>query len=121
MNSPPPQQQISLNPFQILSIADTALQQLQKWLEAKQGTLEDSHPAKTIEARNSIFHTRLLLGIRNRELLVELKAKQDEARTEAARKAPQGFLAEIAKEMKPLPLAYIDTDDTKRLFAKVAT
>ena len=117
-----PQQQITLNPIQLLQITAATLEQLQKWIENKMGKYEeDSHPKKTLEARNSIFHTRLILGVRHREILVEIAKQQEKARHEAALRAPQGYLAEIAKEMKPLPLAYIDTDDTKRMFHKVTT
>ena len=117
-----PQQQVTLNPFQMIAVTATTLQQLQQWIEAKQGTIEDSHPKHTMTARNSIFHTRLLLNVRQQELLKELVAQQKAEKfkqIQAATKGnPQGFLAEIAKEMQPYPQGYIDLEDTKRLFAK---
>ena len=116
-------QQVTLNPFQMIAVTATTLQQLQQWIEGKQGTIEDSHPKHTITARSSIFHTRLLLNLRQQEILKELAAHQRAEKfkqIQAATKGnPQGFLAEIAKEMKPLPLEYIDLEDSKRLFGKV--
>lgn len=119
--SNPQQQQITLNPFQMLAVTAQTLAQLQQWIESKQGTIDDSHPKHTITAKNSIFHTRMLLNVKQQEMLREIVAKQSAAKMEAAKRAPQGFLAEIAKDMKPLPLEYIDTDDTARLFGKVTT
>jgi maltooligosyltrehalose synthase len=116
-----PQQQIQLNPIQLLQITSATLAELQKWIEKKQGTPDDSHPKKTIEARNSIFHTRLLTNLRLNEILREIAAKQQTAKLEAAKKHPQGFLSEIVKEMKPLPLDYIDTDSTRQMFQTVQT
>lgn len=117
MSNPPPQQ-ITLNPFQMLAVTAQTLAQLQQWIESKQGTIDDSHPKHTVTAKNSIFHTRMLLNVKQQEMLKEIVAKQQQEKLNAAKKAPQGFLSEIAKGLPSIPEAYIDTEDTKQLFGK---
>jgi hypothetical protein len=105
MNRPPqpPQQQIQLNPLQLLQLTAATLGELQKWIEKKQGTPDDSHPKKTIEARNSIFHTRLLVNVRLNEILREVAAKRGPA--------VLGPLPEFAPQ-------YVDTESTKAIYEK---
>ena len=98
-------QQIQLNPLQLLQITSATLGELQKWLEKKQGTPDDSHPKKTIEARNSIFHARLLTNLRLNEMLREIAASQKQFARPLPAFAPQ----------------YVDTESSRQMFDTVKT
>ena len=106
-NSQPPKQpqQIQLNPFQVIQVAAGALAQLQAWIEAKQGTPDDSHPSRTVDAKRSIVHTRLLLNVKYQELMREMIAAQ---------KAPP-------PPLKPFEPKFVDTESSKLMFEKVKT
>lgn len=89
-------QQISLNPFQMLAITDRVLLELKTYFEKRLATGDESHPARNSEACKSLHHSRLLLGIRQRELIMEVVKAQEAAKLSTLRADPKGAVLATA-------------------------
>lgn len=85
-----PQPQITLNPFQMLAITDRVLLDLKTYFEKRLADGDESHPARNNEACKSLHHSRLLLGIRQRELILEVRRAQEAAQLSTLRADPKG-------------------------------
>lgn len=89
-------QQISLNPFQMLAITDRVLLDLKTYFERRLAAGEESHPDRNGEACKSLHHSRLLLGIRQRELMMEVARAQEAAKLSTLRADPKGAVLATA-------------------------
>ena len=70
---------IQITPQQALQITDSVLSQMIDWVRAKNGLNE--HGKRNEEAVKSLFHSRLLLGVKHREMLMAAaKAQQTQQR-----------------------------------------
>ena len=71
-----PQQQIKLNPIQMLQITDAVLKEMKEWAEKK---AEDpqGHKEWDVTAVRSLHHARLLCSNRMREIILEVQKAQE--------------------------------------------
>jgi predicted nuclease of restriction endonuclease-like (RecB) superfamily len=88
---------IQITPQQALQITDSVLSQMIDWVKAKNGVNE--HGKRNDEAVKSLFHSRLLLGIKAREMT--LQAQQ--AQQAAAKQRPL-----ITRPLQPIDERYIE-------------
>ena len=91
--APPPQQQpqqqqqIVLNPIQMMQITDSVLRQMEDWIREKEKNNTSTHKKHDVTALGSLFHSRLLLGVKMREFVQEAQKQQEDARRQAAMEA----------------------------------
>ena len=85
---------IQITPQQALQITDSVLSQMIDWARAKNGLNE--HGKRNEEAVKSLFHSRLLLGVKHREMLT------------AAAKAAAKQRPLISRPLQPIDERYIE-------------
>jgi len=96
---------ITLNPFQMLQITDITLKQLGHWIDTKNAP--NDFPKHNITAKTSIHHTRLLLGVKLRELAMAAQAAEKTKRDQAIKGIPPSLIvpmkaAEVMREKMPI-------------------
>ena len=82
-----PPKPLQINALQALQITDTVLGQMLAWIETKV-TEPQGHKEKALTAKRSLFHARMLLGVRHRELVNEAIKAQKQARPLLQRPLP---------------------------------
>ena len=82
------QKPLQINALQALQITDTVLGQLLTWIDTKV-TEPQGHKEKSLTAKRSLFHARMLLGVRHRELIMEAINAQKKARPLLQRPLPE--------------------------------
>lgn len=73
------QKPLQINALQALQITDQVLGQMLSWIETKVNEPQ-GHKDKSLIAKRSLFHARMLLGVRHRELVNEAIKAQKQAR-----------------------------------------
>lgn len=94
--------QLSLQ--EAVAATEQVLKQMDAWLQEKLKEPQD-HGAKTRTAKESVFHTRLILGVYWREQLVRAHAQaKEQARERAAARGFPPALRDIPSAELPLAL-----------------
>jgi hypothetical protein len=81
------QKPLQITAQQALQITDSVLAQMLTWIDGKLGE-PNNHDGKTLDARKSLFHARLLLGVKHREMIQEAVKAQQKVRPLLQRPLP---------------------------------
>ena len=84
MEAPKP---LQINALQALQITDQVLGQMIEWADKKIGEPQGNRKYD-VQAKRSLFHSRMLLGVRHRELVNEAIKAQKQARPLLQRPLP---------------------------------
>ena len=80
----------------MLANTDRELLDLKTSFEKRLADGEESHPQRNNEACKSLHHARLLLGIRQREMIMEIAKAQEAAKMSTLRGSQGGLAATIS-------------------------
>lgn len=81
------QKPLQITAVQALQITDSVLAQMLTWIDGKLGE-SNNHDAKTLNSKKSLFHARLLLGVKHREMIHEAAKAQQKGRPLLPRPLP---------------------------------
>ena len=84
MEQPKP---LQITAQQALQITDSVLAQMIDWVNKKIGE-PNNHDEKTMTAKKSLFHARMLIGVKHREMIHDAITAQKKARPLLQRPLP---------------------------------
>ena len=88
------QKPLQITAQQALQITDSVLGQMIDWADKKIGE-PNNHDCKSLDAKKSLFHARLLLGVKHRELLQQAVKEQQKNRPLLVRQLPSIDMSSI--------------------------
>ena len=88
------QKPLQITAQQALQITDSVLGQMLTWIDGKLGQ-SNNHDGKTLDAKKSLFHARLLLGVKHREMIQEAVKAQQKGRPLLQRTLPEIDMSSI--------------------------